>query len=230
MITAPAGSAVGRQSLRRVLHTIAAAVPAAGLVLSLVLLLISGADVNSADNAVAPLGVRLVRFFSYFTIQSNILVLIASITLLLRPTRDGTIWRVLRLDSLLAIVITGIVYATLLAPLAHPQGADFVANALLHYICPWLTLAVWLVVGPRPRINWSTIATAFAWPVAWIAYTLIHGAISGWYPYPFLDVGRLGYPKAIGNIVLILVAAGVIAVIFRLLDRLPSLSLSGDRT
>jgi len=201
-------------------------VPAAGLVLTLVLLVTNGADVNSADAGTAPpVGVRLVRFFSYFTVQSNILVLIASIVLIRRPARDGIIWRVVRLDSLLAIMITGIVYATILAPLVEDQGsfAATLANALLHYICPWLTLLVWLLVGPRPRVSWATVAAAFIWPAAWIAYTLIHGAISGWYPYPFLDVGQIGYLTAVRNIIAILVGAGVIAVIFRFLDRLPSL-------
>jgi hypothetical protein len=26
--------------------------------------------------------------------------------------------------------------------------------------------------------------------VVWLAYTLLAGAVSGWYPYPFLDVGQ----------------------------------------
>lgn len=226
MITASAEVGVRRRPLARVLHGIAAAVPAVGLVLTVVLLVTNGADVNSADVSTVPsVGVRLVRFFSYFTVQSNILVLIASIVLMLRPARGGTIWRIIRLDSLLAIMITGIVYATLLAPLAQDQGsgAPAVANALLHYICPWLTLIIWLLVGPRPRISWATVAAAFIWPAAWIAYTLVHGAISSWYPYPFLDVGQVGYPTAVRNIIAILVGAGVIAVIFRFLDRLPSL-------
>jgi len=226
MITASAEAGVRQRPVFRVVHGVVAVVPAVGLVLSLVLLLLSGADVNSGEGStVAPLGVRLIRFFSYFTIQSNILILIASIVLMLRPTRDGTIWRIVRLDSLLAIVITGLVYATLLAPLVEDRGstASVIANALLHYICPWLSLVVWLVVGPRPRISWATVAAAFIWPAAWIAYTLIHGAISGWYPYPFLDVGQLGYPIAVRNIFAILVGAGVMALIFRLLDRLPTL-------
>lgn len=229
MITAPSAAPVRRFALVRWLHGLTAAVPAAGLVLTLVLLFSSGTDVNSAANGTAaPAGVKLLRFFSYFTVQSNILVLITSIVLMRRPSREGTVWRIVRLDSLLGIVITGIVYATILAPLVQDPGsrASVIANALLHYICPWLSLVVWLLVGPRPRISWATVAAAFIWPAAWIAYTLVHGAISGWYPYPFLDVGQLGYPKAVLNIVLILVGAAVVAVILRFLDRLPSLAHS----
>jgi hypothetical protein len=32
-------------------------------------------------------------------------------------------------------------------------------------------------------------------PVVWLTYTLIRGAIVGWYPYPFIDVGQHGYAK-----------------------------------
>ncbi len=42
-------------------------------------------------------------------------LLIAAALLAVRPSRDGTVWRVLRLYALLAIVITGIVYGTILA-------------------------------------------------------------------------------------------------------------------
>ena len=38
-------------------------------------------------------------------------------------------------------------------------------------------------------------------PLAYLAWTLLHGAVSGWYPYPFLDVSELGYPRALLNIV-----------------------------
>ena len=31
-----------------------------------------------------------------------------------------------------------------------------------------------------------------AWPVARLAWTLVVGAATGWYPYPFLDVGAEG--------------------------------------
>jgi hypothetical protein len=40
---------------------------------------------------------------------------------------------------------------------------------------------------------------ALAWPIAWFAYTLVHGAVGGWYPYPFVDVGVLGYAVVARN-------------------------------
>ncbi|MFC7622908.1 Pr6Pr family membrane protein [Microlunatus sp. GCM10028923] len=225
MISAPVDTVGDQRVVARWSHALAAAVAAAGLVIQLGLLFSGGRDVNSgSDSGRVPLGTRLVQFFSYFTIQSNIVVLVVAILVALRPARDGRIWRIVRLDSLLGIVTTGIVYAAILAPLVHLEGIAFTATFLLHYLSPWLFLACWLVAGPRPRITWGTVAGAFVWPVAWIAYTLIHGAITNWYPYPFLNVGELGFPTALRNILAILVAAGVLAVIFRFLDRLPALN------
>jgi hypothetical protein len=49
--------------------------------------------------------IRLGRLVSYFTIESNLLVLAAAVSLVLAPGRDGRLWRVLRLDALLGVVI-----------------------------------------------------------------------------------------------------------------------------
>jgi hypothetical protein len=67
----------------------------------------------------------------------------------------------------------------------------------------------------------AAIAGAFVWPVAWIAYTFVHGALSGWYPYPFLDAGLHGYAIALRNTAAVAVIAVAIALVFKLLDRLP---------
>jgi hypothetical protein len=193
---------------------------AVALLAQLALTLVGGTDVNTGEGAAdVAVGTRLVRLFSYFTIQSNVLVLAASITLLVAPARDGRVWRVLRLDSLLAIAVTGIVYNTLLARLVDAQGVALWTNAALHIVSPVATVGVWVLVGPRPRITGGTVAWAFAWPVAWVVFTFVHGAVTGWYPYPFLDAGALGYPRAIGATSGVIVLALVLALAFRHLDR-----------
>ena len=170
------------------------------------------------------IAVRLGRLVSYFTIESNLLVLATAVMLVLSPDRDGRLWRVLRLDALLGIVITGLVFGLVLAPLVHPTGLGAWVNAGFHYFSPWWTLAGWLLFGPRPRIGWPTVAWAFAWPVAWIGYTFIHGAVTGWYPYPFLNAHTHGYAVAVRNTAVVLVAGGVIVLVFKALDgRLPTI-------
>ena len=60
-------------------------------------------------------GYSLANLFSYFTIESNILVLTTCVLLVQRPDRSGTAFGILRLGSLTSITVTGIVYATVLA-------------------------------------------------------------------------------------------------------------------
>jgi hypothetical protein len=106
----------------------------------------------------------------------------------------------------------------------HPTGLGAWVNAGFHYFSPWWTLAGWLLFGPRPRIGWPTVAWTFAWPVAWIGYTFIHGAVTGWYPYPFLNAHTHGYAVAVRNTAVVLVAGSVIVLAFKALDgRLPTI-------
>jgi hypothetical protein len=147
-------------------------------------------------------------------------VLVVATSLALHPARDGRVWRVLRLDALLGIVITGIVYATVLVGLVHHDGIEVWVNAGFHYIAPWATLLGWLLFGPRPRIDWQTMCWSALWPVLWIGYTLIRGAATGWYPYPFLDVTEHGYPTVLRNIAFVLLAAVLVALALKLVERL----------
>lgn len=206
----------------RIWYAAIAVVISVAFVIQFVLLFTGGADANSGSSeARVSIGIRLVRLFSYFTIESNLIVLAVVITLLIRPDRDGPVWRVVRLDALLGIVITGLVFSIVLAPEVHLTGAAELANIGLHYIAPWATLLAWIVFGPRPRIGWHTIAGAFIWPVLWIAYTFAHGAVTGWYPYPFLDAATKGYAAAFAGTAAVVVIALLLSVAFKFLDRLP---------
>ena len=200
-------------------HGVIAAVILASLIIQLVLIFTGGADANSGETGEAVgVGTRLWRLFSFFTVQSNLIVMVVAAMLVLRPHRDGTGWRVARVDSLLGIIITGLVFAIVLAPKVHLTGAALAATIGFHYISPWATLAAWLLFGPRPRITWRTILYAFAWPLAWLVYIFIQGAFTDWYPYPFLDVTDIGLATALRNAVLVLVVGVLLAAGLKTVD------------
>ncbi len=172
-------------SRRRALHLMVAVVATAAIVLQTVLV-VSGASVL-AETEVPPLATRLGRLVSYFTIQSNVLVAVTAWQLWRDPARDGRWWRVARLAAVAGITVTGLVHFVLLRPLLDLEGANAVADSLLHLVVPLAAVLVWVLAGPRPRVASSTVGTAFVWPVAWLGWTLLVGAVTGWYPYPFLD-------------------------------------------
>src|SRR5205085_11649174 len=60
--------------------------------------------------------------FAYFTIQSNILVGVTCALLAIQPKLSSTALRALRLTSVLAITVTGIVYHTVLSSFFDLQG------------------------------------------------------------------------------------------------------------
>jgi hypothetical protein len=78
-------------------------------------------------------------------------------------------------------------------------------------------------------MTWSTTAYAFIWPLLWLVYTFIHGAVTGWYPYPFLDVTTIGFAESVRNSAIVLVIGIMIAVVLTFLDHhLPSLVRDRD--
>ncbi|MCR6625918.1 MAG: Pr6Pr family membrane protein [Pseudoxanthomonas sp.] len=206
--------------MQRVWNLVLALVVSATVVAQLALLVSGGQDVNTTTPAApVPLATKLLRFFSYFTVQSNLLVLAAAISLAIRPDRDGPVWRVLRLDALLGITVTGVVSATLLSGLVQHHGIGIWINAGFHQFSPVWTMLGWLLLGPRPRIDARTMRWAFVWPVAWLVYTMAHGAMTGWYPYPFLNADTLGYGQVSITVAVILVAALATALAFLAVDR-----------
>lgn len=196
------------RTLSRLWNLALALIVLSAFVIQIGLLLSGGQDVNSSQaNAVVPLSTRFVRFFSYFTVESNLLVLFSAATLAWNPQRDGALWRVLRLDALLGIAVTGVVFTTVLSGLVQHSGVGTWINAGFHYVSPLMALLGWLLFGPRPRIDGRTLLLAFIWPVAWLAYTLIRGALTAWYPYPFLNAHNLGYSRVAVNIAVIMLGA-----------------------
>jgi uncharacterized membrane protein len=163
---------------------------------------------------------RIVRMLSFFTVQSNILCGVVSLHLAQLPNRDGRMWRVARLDALVGITVTGIVYSTVLARIHEPHGWEQVStNTLFHYVIPIMMVLGWLLFGPRPRIDAHSIRWSLAWPIAWFAYTLAHGAGTHWYPYPFVDVADHGYGRVLLNALLVTVVLCATAFAYWFGDR-----------
>ncbi|GLW35068.1 Pr6Pr family membrane protein [Actinoplanes regularis] len=212
----------GSRVYARLWHGFLAVVVLGSLMTQLVLTTQGAPD---ADGLVQPAVTRFIRLLSYFTIQSNILLLIVATTLTLNPDRDGRLWRVIRLNAILGIIITGLVYATVLAGTAHPTGAGWWSNLGFHYIAPWWALLGWLLFGPRSRLDTRTLFLAAAWPVLWIGYTFAHGAATDWYPYPFADVTEIGYGAAARNMTFVVMIALLFGALLWGLDR----RLSGRR-
>jgi hypothetical protein len=192
------------------------AVGAFAVILQLVLVWRGHEHLGETEDVGRPeLVTRLVRFVSYLTIWSNVVATATVGTLALDPGRDGRWWRAFRLFGVVFVVGSGVVHFFFLRPLLDLDGADLLADKLLHVVVPLLVAAGWLAFGPRNRVGPGDIARFAVIPVVWFAYTLIRGAFVDWYPYPFIDVLEHGYARVIATgvgvgaaMLLLAVAAG----------------------
>jgi hypothetical protein len=155
----------------------------------------------------------VVAFFSYFTITTNLLVAAGLTWRWLAPqTRPGRFFArpTTCTATALYIVVVAIVYAVMLRNLSHPQGREKYADQLLHQVVPALYLIHWLIWAPRGYLLWRSALTWLFYPLLFLGYTLARGALIGRYPYPFMDVAKLGYSRVLTN-------AAILACVFALL-------------
>lgn len=165
----------------------------------------------------------LVFFFSFFTILTNIAVVLVYAAAILRGNRLAFFARPsVRAGVAVAITVVSIVYVTILARLWTPQGLFFVADATLHYVTPVLYVIWWLVAGRDGSVRLANLPFWLVYPLAYLAYALARAPIAGEVPYPFLDYMAKGWPSVLTASVMmfaLFVAVGVVAV---MLDRLPA--------
>ncbi|MFC0627019.1 Pr6Pr family membrane protein [Kribbella deserti] len=162
---------------------------------------------------------RVLNIFAYFTVQSNLLLGATTLLLAIRPERTSVLFRTLRLNGVLCMAVTGIVYHLVLAGLDDLSGAGAVANLILHTITPLLGLIGWLVFGPRGQTGDRVVAWSIVFPVLWLVFTLIRGSFTGFYPYPFVDVDEHGMATVLLNCLLVALLFLGLAAASTMLDR-----------
>jgi hypothetical protein len=156
------------------------------------------------------------NFFSFFTIQTNILAAaMLALVALVRPGERPAAFDAVRGAVTLYIAITGVVFALLLSGHAEDLNTSVAwVDFVVHKLIPVVLVVDWLVDPPRHRLRvWVGVAW-LAYPAAWFAYTLIRGASTDWYPYPFVDRAEHGYPRVLGNAVILGVAFLAAAMVF----------------
>ena len=134
-----------------------------------------------------------VNFFSYFTIQSN---LIGVAVFILgagrwRAPRSAT-WDLVRGGSVVYLTVTFVVFALLLSNTDVDTAVPWV-NAVVHEVFPIAVIADWLIDPPRAGLTLRQGLVWLVYPLVWTGYVLVRGALVGKYPYPFLDPANGGY-------------------------------------
>jgi hypothetical protein len=144
----------------------------------------------------------IIRYFSFFTILTNLIVALCATVLLLKPkSKRGDFFSKPSTLTAITVYITivGVVYNAILRFLWQPQGLQFITDELLHTIIPLLFIFLWLLYVPKQKLKYKNAFPWLLYPFVYIVYIIIRGEITGEYPYPFIDVGQLGYSKMLIN-------------------------------
>jgi hypothetical protein len=154
-----------------------------------------------------------VNYFSYFTIDSNLIaagVLLAGAAR--RSTSNTLVFDLVRGAAVVYMSITGIVFTLLLSNTDVDTAIRWV-NTVVHELMPLVMLADWLVSPPSRKLTVRQGLLWLSFPLVWIVYTLIRGAIVNRYPYPFLDPANGGYGSVAVYSAGILIAMIVVSAI-----------------
>lgn len=159
----------------------------------------------------------IIRYFSFFTVLTNILAALCFSVLLLSPRSAFGIF-FSRSATLTAIavymVIVGMIYNLILRSLWGPQGLQRIADELLHVVNPLCFLVFWIIYVSKSGLKWKYPFLWMIYPVMYVAYILFRGSFSGFYPYPFSDVSKLGYSVVLLNCLKTVLAFFIISLAF----------------
>ncbi|MDA8197221.1 MAG: Pr6Pr family membrane protein [Actinomycetota bacterium] len=166
----------------------------------------------------------IVDTLSYFTYESNLFA--AFVFGLLG-------WKAVRGESTASLqgyrgaataylLITGIIYNLLLN--APSSGtSEILVNLLYHHIAPLYVLIDFLIDTPKPAITYRRALLWVVYPVVYMVYTFIRGAITNWYPYPFFDAAHHSVATIATNVVgLVVFGLVLFFVLSQISKRVPS--------
>ncbi|WP_417785404.1 Pr6Pr family membrane protein [Tenacibaculum sp.] len=148
----------------------------------------------------------IIRFFSFFTILTNTLVALYFTN---KITKNLSIFN--KKGALTAItsfiLIVGLVYQIILRATWNPTGLQLIVDELLHTLIPFYMLIYWLLYAEPSNFKLKPILPWLAYPIIYIVCIMLRGEFSGFYPYPFLNVSKIGFQQSIINISIILIVS-----------------------
>ena len=168
-------------------------------------------------NRVASVPETIVRYFSFFTILTNIFVAVSFTQVFLKGINEKGVFFV-RPKTLTAIAVyitvVGLIYNVILRFLWAPTGMAKLADELLHTLIPLGFILFWLKFVPKQNMEWRNVLSWTIYPLLYLSYTLLRGPSAQWYPYPFVDVITLGYNKVFVNSAMVCVVFIFFSLLF----------------
>ncbi len=169
------------------------------------------------QNRVESLTETTIRFFSYFTILTNCLVILY-FTVIWHKKPSFLLTRFEKPGFLTAITLyittVSLTYQFLLRGIWEPTGMQRIVDELLHSVIPIYVVVFWIAYENKKEVAWKAIPSWLLYPLVYLIYILFRGSISGFYPYPFVNVTELGMAKVLINSSFLVLGFVLLSLIF----------------
>jgi len=169
------------------------------------------------QNRVVSIPETVIRFFSFFTILTNTL---AAFYFTVQASHKKILSTPGSLTAIAVYIsIVGLVYQIVLRPLWQPVGLQKWVDEMLHSVNPVLVIIYWFWFEERKKVQYQQIFSWLMYPLVYLVVILILASFSGFYPYPFIHVTKIGWQQTgINAVGLLFVFAGM-ALLFVFLGK-----------
>lgn len=156
------------------------------------------------------------RFVSSFTIMTNALAALAFSAIAADPRRMRHAAPLGAIAVYLFIV--ALVFFLEFHGALETTGIGAIPDATIHDIVPLFYIVFWAAFVPKGTLTWRAPFAWLVFPLAYLAFALARGALTGVYSYPFLDAEALGYGKVAVNGLALMAIYLVVGFVLVLID------------
>jgi hypothetical protein len=143
-----------------------------------------------------------INYLSLFSVESNIAVaMVLTVPLIIKR---GPLFDFFNATAIQAMVVmysfmVFMIYDWVLHDLWVAEGIQFALNYMLHNAIPLAYIVWWFNFSDKGRLQyWYSFPWLIA-PIVYMSITLTRGWFTGFYPYPFIDVDRIGMATVLYN-------------------------------
>jgi hypothetical protein len=165
---------------------------------------------------------RTIRFFSFMTILTNILVALTYIFPLTFPSsKAAKFFAKPNTQSAVLVYITIVClgYHFLLAKIWKPQGLQYWVDKSLHYYVPVGYFIFYVLFVKKGTLVYNNMYRWLIYPFVYLVYAITRGLITNDYPYPFLDLHKHEMSKVLTVMAVVFTGYVIISLLVIFYDK-----------
>lgn len=169
------------------------------------------------ENRVVAVPETIIRYFSYFTIQSNILIALSFTAFGWESNSQlNRFFTNKNTTTAIAVYITivALVYNTVLRFIMKLEGLQLIVDTMLPVIIPLVFVIFWYLNINNSHAKWRNTFYWLFFPLIYLLYTIVRGSLVAFYPYPIMDVGKFGLKIVLINCFFIAIAFLIFSLLY----------------